>query len=79
MRQNRSCPKCESKDVIEDAYVLDRGHMNGDAGELALATYKKPDAFLFKGKRSTAISAWVCGKCGYLELYADSPQMLREV
>ena len=78
MKRTHTCPKCRSTDIIKDASVLDRGHGNADAGELAVATYRKPDAFIFKGKMATAISAWVCGSCGFLELYADSPEALRQ-
>lgn len=79
MKRTRTCPKCNSAEVIEDVKVLDRGHGNYDAGELAVAAYRTPDAFMFKGKRATSVSAWVCARCGYMELYADSPQNLTDV
>lgn len=76
MKRTRTCPKCNSADIVEDAKMIDRGHGNYDAGELTVATYRSPKAYLFKGKRATSISAWVCARCGYLELYADSPEAL---
>jgi hypothetical protein len=45
--------------------------------EFTVATFGKPDALVFKEKHKSTISAWVCGQCGYLELYADSPSSLK--
>jgi predicted nucleic-acid-binding Zn-ribbon protein len=75
MKTNNKCPKCGSTDVIADAKAIDRGHGDRES-ELSVATFRHPEAFLFKGKQRTALSAWVCVGCGYVEFYADTPAVL---
>ncbi len=76
MKRTNKCPKCGSNDVIADAKAIDRseGHLQT---KLSVATFSNPDAFLFKGQMTTTVSAWICGDCGYVELYADSPQSIK--
>ena len=76
MKRTNKCPKCGSGNVIADAKAIDRGHYNGES-ELSVATFRKPEALLFKGQLSTTVSAWVCGDCGYVEFYADSPHSIQ--
>ena len=76
MKRSGTCPKCESRDVIRDAMAIDRGENNFQS-ELTIATYRDPNAFLFKGKQTSTVSAWVCAACGYVEFYADDPASLR--
>lgn len=48
---------------------------NGDAGvrhELAIQSYSKPDALLFKGTKRHPIKATVCGTCGYVVFKVDN-------
>ena len=71
MKQSNQCPKCGSTDIVADAKALDRNE--GLGRELTLMTYSNPDALIFKGYRSTTLSAWVCVDCGYVEYYADAP------
>ena len=73
MKRTNKCPKCGSSDIIVDAKAIDRSDYGVEA-ELSLATFRKPDAIMFKGKSTTTVSAYVCGDCGYVEFYADSPQ-----
>lgn len=76
MKLTNKCPKCGSSDVIKDAKAVDRSH-GGVENELSVATFRKPGAALFKGKQITTLSAWVCGGCGFVEFYADSPQSIK--
>ena len=76
MKRTNRCPKCGSSDVIADAKALDRAHCNAEM-DLSLATFRKPDALVFKGERITTLSVWVCAACGYVELYADSPARIK--
>jgi predicted nucleic-acid-binding Zn-ribbon protein len=69
------CPKCGSHSVAKDAHVIDQAHANPNS-ELSVATYRNPTAWIFKGQQKSHISAWVCLKCGYVELYADDPGSL---
>lgn len=73
------CPKCGSPEVVRDVRVVDRGHGNADAGDLSVAVYSNPQAWLFKGKVTTALTACVCAECGYTEMYAANPQALAAV
>ena len=77
MKRTNKCPKCGSTDIIADAKAMDRTHHSSEK-ELTVATFQKPDAFLFKGKATTTLSAWVCGGCGHVEFYADTPQSLKQ-
>ena len=75
MKQSGKCPKCASKDIIADAKAVDRGDQNWE-GDLSVATFGKPDAIIFKDKRKSFLSAWVCRSCGFVELYTDQPRGL---
>ena len=76
MKRTNKCPKCGSREVIADAKAIDRTHYGVEL-ELSVATIRKPDALVFKGERTTALSAWVCSTCGYVELYADVPSHIK--
>ncbi len=72
MKQSGKCPKCGSREIVADAKAVDRGHGNSQL-EMTVATFRKPEAILFKEKRETTVSAWVCAACGFVEFYADNP------
>jgi predicted nucleic-acid-binding Zn-ribbon protein len=71
MKRSGKCPKCGSQKIIVDAVVRDHAHQ-----ELNVCTYANPDALIFKEARDSTISAWICGECGFTELYTDAPQPL---
>lgn len=75
MKHTTKCPKCGSSDIIADAKAIDRADCNAQT-ELSIATFRKPEALLFKGQLQTTLSAWVCADCGYVEFYADSPRTI---
>ena len=78
MKRTNKCPKCGSTDVIADAKAIDRSHStNPKHTEFTVATFRKPDEIIFEGQQDTAVSAWVCAECGFVELYADSPKALK--
>ena len=54
-------------EIIADAQALDRGDANAKY-ELSVATFRKPDAVIFKQRQTSTVSAWVCERCGYVEL-----------
>ncbi|MEO5917908.1 MAG: hypothetical protein ABIS50_26985 [Luteolibacter sp.] len=70
MKSSGKCPKCSSSDIIADAKALDRSPYESSQ-EFTLATFSNPKAAFFKGQQTTPVSAWVCGDCGFVELYAD--------
>jgi predicted nucleic-acid-binding Zn-ribbon protein len=72
MKRTNQCPKCESKEILTDARVIDKASKGGPAFDLELAVQKDPDALLFKGEERFAIRAWVCAGCGYTEFYTDN-------
>jgi predicted nucleic-acid-binding Zn-ribbon protein len=76
MKQHGRCPKCQSSDVIANAKAVDRGHGNREH-DFLVATFGKPEAWLFKDEHASRVSAWVCAACGYLEMYADTPANLK--
>ena len=76
MKQSGKCPKCSSNDVVADAKVIDRADYNVQE-ELSIATFRRPEALLFKEKQTTKVSAWVCAACGYIEFYADNPAAIQ--
>jgi predicted nucleic-acid-binding Zn-ribbon protein len=71
MKQTGTCPKCGSGDIVPWA--------RGFSGPryLSLVTFSKPHAAIFKGTRSSSLSAFACGSCGYVEFYADAPAQLK--
>ncbi len=65
------CPKCGSANVIPNVNVLDSNNANWSEN-LKVVVEENPDAWLFKGEVKTGLMAWVCGACGYTELYAKN-------
>jgi ribosomal protein S27AE len=72
--QEENCSKCGSVEVIPDVFVLDRRH--GGREDLTLVVPQNPDAWVFKGEVQSSLRAWVCGSCGFTELYATDPDLL---
>lgn len=75
MKKSAKCPKCGSEEVIADAKAIDRYDV-GCQEELSVGVYRRPEALIFKDQRRSTLSAWVCGSCGYVEFYADSPRRI---
>lgn len=73
------CPKCQSTDVIPQVRVMDQTDYNEvGALELGVVVDENPGAFIFKGKRRGTLYAWICGVCGFTELYVSNPGGLLE-
>jgi len=75
MKGTATCQKCGSKEIIADAKAIDRDESSQQ--EFTVATFRRPDALIFKQKHTSTVSAWVCAHCGYVELYADAPAEIR--
>jgi len=58
-----------------DVRVVDRGEGKLD---LSVEVYENPDAIVFKGTTRQSLRAWVCGDCGYTELFVEDPGLLLE-
>jgi predicted nucleic-acid-binding Zn-ribbon protein len=69
-----NCEKCGSDKIIPNAKAIDRD--GGGDGNLLVSVDEKPDAFVFKQRIRSSVSAKICGDCGFIEFYADEPQSL---
>jgi len=76
MKRTGICPKCGSKDIVNDAKAQ-AGLPGHEQHELIVSTFRTPQALIFKGQQGTPVSAWVCGGCGFVEYYADRPGDLK--
>ncbi len=74
MRQGQ-CPMCGSSNGIPNADLLYPGGFTEER-ELDVVVDEKPNAWLFKGEVRSSLKAWVCGDCGYTELYAKEAAAL---
>jgi len=71
-----ACPKCGSADIVPNRPIRDLGHGNS-VHELTTRVEERPDALIFKGETvESYLRAWVCGECGYTELYATDHRYL---
>lgn len=70
--KNGTCPKCGSHVLIKDEPIIDRGQYSLPVGYLS---------FIFQGRKTSPfthnvargeIRAWICGECGYTELYTTN-------
>ncbi len=69
------CPKCGSYDIIPNRPILD--HSYGTIYDLETKLDERPEALIFKGQQvSSILTAWICGSCGYIELYASNYDQL---
>ena len=76
MKKTGTCPKCGCTDIIADAKAVDRGDGNS-LRDMEIATYRRPEALIFREKQLTSVSAWVCSDCGFIEYYADDPANIK--
>ena len=79
MKPTGTCPKCGSKDIAANAELHGRhpGSLFDSMKEHSIVTYENKGAFFSQGKKKSAITAWVCRNCGFIEFYADRPTDLR--
>lgn len=71
MNNSHQCSKCNS--VMEEGFILEKGHYNTLSSETWVAG--KPDENTFfgmslKGKTAYDVKTFRCVACGYLESYA---------
>ena len=76
MKQTGQFPKCGSTEVVADAKTIDRGDGNWQH-DMSIATFRNPEAIIFKEQQETSVSAWVCSECGYIEFYTDHLKKIR--
>jgi hypothetical protein len=52
-------------------------HSYGTTYDLETTLDERPEALIFKGWQvSSILTAWICGGCGYTELYASNHEEL---
>jgi ribosomal protein S27AE len=66
------CPKCKSQEVLANVRINDRGYPVD--GELQIEVQARPMALVLKGRTKSILRAWLCGSCGYVELYNVNPE-----
>ncbi|HLK59900.1 MAG TPA: hypothetical protein VKU00_25285 [Chthonomonadaceae bacterium] len=69
------CAKCGSHKIIPEARIWVRGPSDM-TNELQVEVNEKPNALLFKGAHYGVLRAWICGTCGFTELYVNNPEEL---
>lgn len=74
MKANGHCPKCGSQKIISDVQVRESGSNTGTQ----VVVHENREALIFKGTHVRSLQAWICGSCGYTELYVYSPEELYE-
>ncbi len=71
MKTTGKCPKCGSNEVHAKAYVREQF-------PILVTELASPEAILLKREKKSALRAWLCTGCGYVELYVDDPQQFRQ-
>jgi hypothetical protein len=74
MSSERACPKCGSVEVIPHVRIVAQTHRGKT--DLLVEVYEHPGALLFKGTHAGALTARICGMCGFAELFVSNPQEL---
>lgn len=77
MKNSGKCPKCSGTIIIPKTSILDRAYLSPDQ-RMRLMVYKDPDASFDKEPVFSTVSAWICAECGFIELHADRPEVLKE-
>jgi len=74
MKTQGTCPRCGSGRIIRQVQIVDRS----DSGNQPLSVRRgtRTWAGWLKLPRSFPLDAWVCGGCGYTELYVREPAEL---
>jgi predicted nucleic-acid-binding Zn-ribbon protein len=73
-----NCLRCNSEKVIPKVVVEMKPSAFGQNGfiDFQLAVDGDPDAFIFRERERSDVSARVCGDCGFTEFYATKAQNL---
>ena len=67
------CAKCGSSSIIRRALVIDKVSAAGNEQSFTVRVDADPGAVMFKKSVRSDIHAWICGECGFIEMYADNP------
>jgi ribosomal protein S27AE len=75
--QNGVCPKCGSHVIIKNREVTDRADYSTPT-PLSLTIIGRETGFLSNNIVTGQIRAWICGECGYTELFTTNFRKLLE-
>jgi predicted nucleic-acid-binding Zn-ribbon protein len=76
--QNGICPKCNSHVIIKNQPVMEHGQGNLPL-KLSITIPKRRRSGWFSSPVTNGnIRAWICGQCGYTELYTTNFKELLE-
>jgi len=67
------CLKCGSSDIIPNVSIVTHGQ---GASQVEVEFYDNPKALIFKGTHTGTLTAYICGQCGYTEMYVSNAQYL---
>jgi predicted nucleic-acid-binding Zn-ribbon protein len=76
MKQSGACPKCNSHNLIKNVRIPDNGYRHFTV--LAISFIVEKMGWFSARSVSGEIRAWVCGHCGYTELYTENYKELLE-
>ena len=74
--RNNICHKCGSTEVVPDVEVRDYDASSYRELTLSVQLPRPPGSFIYQGSETSPLRAWVCGQCGYTELYAPNCRAL---
>ncbi|WP_251960513.1 hypothetical protein [Nostoc commune] len=69
-----ACVKCGSENIIPNVRIVT--HTEEFKKDLQVEIYENPKALIFKGTHTGTLTAYICGQCGYTEMYISNPQYL---
>jgi predicted RNA-binding Zn-ribbon protein involved in translation (DUF1610 family) len=75
LRPKLHCPACGSDEIIPDVRIRDSAQSRSS---ISAEVERSPNALIMRGAALSSVSAYICGQCGYLSLFADSPDMLAD-
>lgn len=77
MRKTTTCPKCRHNVILHIAKVPDTGEYESEIRHFNIATiFLGEGIFRDKTDRAGAVTASVCEKCGFIELYCTDPEKI---
>jgi len=78
MREHVRCPKCQHNRILAIASVPDTGEFSTEIRAFSIATAVVGSTFFGNDKLKTVgeVSAAVCRRCGYTELYTTAPDQI---
>lgn len=71
---SKRCPWCGSTKIIKRARVLDTGQHG--VGKVNVQVERNPDSLFFSGPTYGSLRARICGRCGYVQLFASNAPAL---